>query len=277
MDKISPIKDKILQFIDNQKITKEEFYEKTGISPSNFKGRGLASEVGGEKLVKILSVYSNLNADWLLKNEGEMLQTKYKETLTELNSKEKGKEIRKKRNIQKTLPSRLHVVSETAESYNETSRKIPFYDCVTINGVGSVADLSPITTASDYIDPGDLFRDADAGMRTYEDSMIEYPSGCAIFLKEVRNKELVVFGNDYVIETTEYRVTKRLQRSLKEGYWTLASTNMEVWHSGPLEGRLIHEPFDVNIDYVLRIFKVLGVTTRTGSSKILMNTVLRKD
>jgi hypothetical protein len=183
-----------------------------------------------------------------------------------------------KRNIQDRLSFENTSLGEPDVEYPlKRSNKIPFYDCVSISGSRSVADMTAITQPAEYIDPGDLFRDADAGMRTYEDSMLEYPSGCAIFLKEVRNKELVVFGNDYVIETSEYRVTKRLQRSLLAGYWTLASTNMEIWHAGPLEGRLIHEPFDVNIDHVFRIFKVLGVTTRTGSSKILMNNGLKKN
>ena len=53
MDKISTIKRRILQFIDFKGITKEEFYKKTEISSSNFKGKNLESEIGGEKIVKI--------------------------------------------------------------------------------------------------------------------------------------------------------------------------------------------------------------------------------
>lgn len=75
MDKKSTLKDKILQFIEYQGIKKQEFFEITGIASSNFKGANINSELGGEKLVKILTTYPELSADWLLRNEGEMLRS----------------------------------------------------------------------------------------------------------------------------------------------------------------------------------------------------------
>lgn len=73
MGKISTIKENILLFIENQRIVKEEFYNKTEIAASNFKGKGLKSEIGGDKIVKILSVYPEINPTWLLTGKGEML------------------------------------------------------------------------------------------------------------------------------------------------------------------------------------------------------------
>ncbi len=247
-------------------LTQDDVVAKTGISKRTYVDyENEKTDIPLDKLRKIAIALEVSISDLI----GE---TKYEEKVIKENDNLNDNYFDNNRNVQNKLSTEFQLAEPRKEyQYSNKHYKIPFYDCVSINGSSSVADLSPVTEPSDYIDPGDLFRDADAGMRTYEDSMIEYPSGCAVFLKEVQNKELVVFGNDYVIETSEYRVTKRLQRSDKNGYWTLASTNMEKWHSGPLEGRLIHEPFDVNIDHVNRIFKVLGVTTRTGSSKILMN------
>lgn len=75
-DKIfSPIKERLLQFIDNKGIKKDFFFKKIGLSASNFKGSGAKSELGGEKIVKILSEYTELNADWLLTGRGEMLKS----------------------------------------------------------------------------------------------------------------------------------------------------------------------------------------------------------
>ena len=76
MAKISLLKDRILTFIQKQRIKKVEFYSKTGISPSNFKGSGLYSEIGGEMMAKIVSAYPSLDANWLLTGEGEMIRGK---------------------------------------------------------------------------------------------------------------------------------------------------------------------------------------------------------
>ena len=75
MDKISTIKDRILYFISYQGITKTEFFDKTEISPSNFKGIGLNSELGGDKLVKIITTYPIVSPGWLLTGEGSMLRS----------------------------------------------------------------------------------------------------------------------------------------------------------------------------------------------------------
>jgi len=83
MNKISPIKKKILQFIDNQGITKVDFCEKTGISYANIKGKSLESEFGGTQIVEILSVFSEINPDWLLTGNGEMLKEESKSKSTE--------------------------------------------------------------------------------------------------------------------------------------------------------------------------------------------------
>lgn len=78
MDKIlekSPkIKQRILYFIELQKITKTEFCQKTGISYSNIKGTASKSELGGDQISKILEVYTELNPEWLLLGKGEMLR-----------------------------------------------------------------------------------------------------------------------------------------------------------------------------------------------------------
>lgn len=73
MDKIiSPIKQRLFQFLEYEGIKKETFYLKTGLHSSNFKGVGAKSELGGDKLAKILLVYENLNASWLLTGNGRM-------------------------------------------------------------------------------------------------------------------------------------------------------------------------------------------------------------
>lgn len=144
---------------------------------------------------------------------------------------------------------------------------IPFYDDVSsVGGSDTVSSVDAVSTPTDYIDAGDWFRDATAAIRHYGESMIEYPTGCILALKEVNDKNLIVYGRDYCIETSEYRVTKRIQKGKDENYFTAYSTNIETYP----DGRLIHEPFDIQKSEIKRMYLVLGyVVKKNGGTLIL--------
>lgn len=67
------VKERILYFIENQSINKEFFFEKVGLSYSNFKGIQKKSGLNTDALAKILSFYPNINVEWLLTGKGNML------------------------------------------------------------------------------------------------------------------------------------------------------------------------------------------------------------
>ena len=67
------IKEKILTFLDAEGIKKADFFEAVGIVPSNFKGAAKQSELGGDKIAKILSLYPRLSAEWLMRDRGDMI------------------------------------------------------------------------------------------------------------------------------------------------------------------------------------------------------------
>nr|DAS14481.1 MAG TPA: CI repressor [Caudoviricetes sp.] len=77
------IKDKILLFLEEMKIKKADFFLKTGIAPSNFKGVAMNSELGGDKIVKILTEYPDLSAEWLLLGKGAMFRDELPSQKTE--------------------------------------------------------------------------------------------------------------------------------------------------------------------------------------------------
>lgn len=72
---MSNIKDKILYFIENQRINKTDFFKNLELSYSNFKGVQKKSALSSDAVAKILAAYPNLSADWLLSDVGEMLKT----------------------------------------------------------------------------------------------------------------------------------------------------------------------------------------------------------
>lgn len=75
MENILTIKERILSFLEFQGIKKVDFFEATGIQSSNFKGKNMSSQPGGDMIVRVLTIYPNLSAEWLLRGEGDMLKS----------------------------------------------------------------------------------------------------------------------------------------------------------------------------------------------------------
>lgn len=75
MDKKITIKERILTFIESEGIKKNAFFQETGIQASNFKGKNILSQPGSDMLVKILSIYPKLSAEWLMTGRGNMLSS----------------------------------------------------------------------------------------------------------------------------------------------------------------------------------------------------------
>jgi len=74
MEEKLTIKEKIFTFLEYKGIKKVDFFDATGISDSNFKGKNLKSQLGGDMIVKILTIYPDLSAEWLLTGRGSMLK-----------------------------------------------------------------------------------------------------------------------------------------------------------------------------------------------------------
>jgi transcriptional regulator with XRE-family HTH domain len=147
---------------------------------------------------------------------------------------------------------------------------IPIYDSIAIGGKNEIADMQGGNTVEEVVDAGDWFRDATGAMRIHGDSMNDkYPSGCIVAFKEVLDKELLVPGQDYLIETSEYRVAKRIQKVKGRPAHILAcSYNEETDRFG----NMIHEPFEIALNKVTRISRILGKVERNESSRIVYNT-----
>ena len=145
---------------------------------------------------------------------------------------------------------------------------VPVYDTTSTGGAtGLVSSSNQVANLIGYINSGDWFdRKETAIIRHVGDSMTEYPDGCWLAVKRVLNPKLLVPGQNYVIETEEFRVTKRVQRGSEPGYLKIYSTNRERYD----DGQLIHEPFEVHLSDVRRMFSVLGyVVNQSGEIKLM--------
>jgi hypothetical protein len=66
-------RERIVQFVDYKKISKNKFYKETGLS-NGFLDKN--NHPGADKLERIIYAYPDINPEWLLTGKGEMLRSK---------------------------------------------------------------------------------------------------------------------------------------------------------------------------------------------------------
>lgn len=187
-------------------------------------------------LNKIILSFDNISRAWLLTGEGEML----------------------------TAVS----LASTVQATERKGNIIPFYDAETTGGYnGRVSSSEGASEIVWYIQAGGWFAGREtAAIRHVGESMAEYPDGCILAVREVVDRHLLVPGKNYVIETSEYRVTKRLQHGCTKDTVSLYSTNQEKYE----DGRLVYEPFEVRLSDIRRIFSVLGyIVNQSGEFNLI--------
>ena len=144
---------------------------------------------------KIYSKYPEINLEWLLTGKGEMLKPRV-EDIKNMSKEEQIKELKQ----------------IASGEFFKKSNIVPFYENVaTIGGTQLSADLSPVTAPTAYIDLGSMFPSANAAIRHFGESMREYPNGCILAIKKLNHLKSIIWGQNYVVETDEIRVTKKLQ------------------------------------------------------------------
>lgn len=191
MDKIfSPIKGRVIEYIERQCIKKEEFYIKTGITSSNFKGSGKLSEIGGDKIAKILSKYCDLNPEWLLTGKGEMLRDKA--TTVAVSGQGEG-----------TPYYAVDFLAGFDPVFNDqTVHPDAMISFPNIKGAECWVDVSG-RSMEPLISPGDV-----------------------IAIKKINDwRSFILYGEVYAIVTPEYRTIKRIRKATIKDYITLVPEN----------------------------------------------------
>lgn len=217
------ILDRIKQIADNEGFKITPFEKEIGASKGVF-SRAIknSTDIQSKWITKVVENYPLYSEGWLLTGKGEMLK-----------------------------------------SDKSSKNLIPLYDDVaTIGGTNVVATMNGISQSTEMIDAGDWFPNVTAAIRHYNDSMVEYPSGCILALQQIKEVHSIVWGRNYVIETDEIRVTKRMQTADNNDYIMGYSTNTETYP----DGKLIHEPLKILKQDITRIFLVLGRIVKEHSS-----------
>ena len=244
---MNEVQKRLNDFISYLGMSVSQFEQSIGVGNAFVKNTNERMRNSSKNL--IATRYPELNMDWLMKGKGEML----KPISNTLNS------------YGNNSANSINGNASVTNNNNVERTKIPFYeDISTIGGTNSMMANEVDSYHVEYIDAGDWFGDATSAIRHYGDSMIEYPSGSILALKRVKDHNLLIWGRNYCIETSEFRITKRLQDG-GDDYIMAYSSNTETYP----DGTLVHSPIKIPKSSIRHIDMVLGCVTKEYSNSIM--------
>ena len=214
------ISERIRHFIDYRGITVKSFESAAGLS--NGYVNGIRKGIGSEKLADILRAFPELNRNWLLFGEGEMLRTGAPASASE-----------------DTPPPQLIPAPP--------GKGLPLIPLPAMAGfLKGAADIDP-NEIEWYFVPA--FRDCQFLIRVKGESMSpRYLSGDIVACREVQDTgTFFQWGKTYVLDTDQGVVIKRVRPSEKEHHILCVSDNPE------------YDPFDVPIAGIYHLAIVRGL------------------
>lgn len=212
------IKERLVLFINTQNLSQGKFEKVVGLSNGYI--NGLKKSPGADKLQKIFDKFPELNQNWLLTGEGEMLKEMPAEEEVEVSG---------------SIPATISYASG-----------VPYYDETFECGFDELAPSSVINPNFYIRMPG--YERATLWCNASGQSMApEISNGDIIALQLVADPSFLPFGDIYAIVTTnDMRTIKRLGKSDLPDHYRLIPTNPAF------------EAQDIPMRMIRTVYKVLG-------------------
>jgi len=251
MQQISLIKKRILQYIDNQGLTKYKFYQDSGIT------RGVLDKDSGiteDNIAKFIAYAPDVNLSWLILGEGEMLNTKSEEktnkkkvsiNVSENDSIPKVQKKLTNEEIEKGVP----IFYTEGSSYKESYTGIPLIPIDAMAGFGE-GDIQVMDyETSMYKVPEFEELRTDFMIRVKGSSMYpKYSSGDTVACKKLNISDIFFQWNKvYVLSTEQGAIIKRVKKGSDDEHILLVSENPS------------YEPFELHLSQIYAIAIVVGV------------------
>lgn len=216
MKNISNQKERILHFLDYKGISKSKFYRETGISNGVLdKKSGLSMET----IEKFYSRYPEINPEWLLTGQGDMIEgIAYK-----------------------------NVVAEPSAVYSGL-HAIPLIPIEAMAGFGTSMSTILELDCERFVVP--TFKGADFLIQVKGSSMQpQYASGDIVACKKLTLRDMFFqWGKVYVLDTEQGPLLKRLNAGADQEHLMLVSNNVEEF-----------PPFQIHLSKINAIAIVMGI------------------
>ena len=243
---------RIKQYIDYKGITNQNFEKQIGFSNGAFASQLKNNRtIGVDKLENILIAFPELNPEWLLTGNGEMIKTKSKENVP-INLGDKiGDKLGDKPNVKKRyaieLAEKPMVTEENAVYKSNTGIPLIPIDAMAGFGTGAVQVMHYDT--SKYIVPEFSELNVDFMIRVKGSSMVpKYNSGDLVACKKLVITDIFFQWNKvYVLDTEQGALIKRVKKGSRDNYILLISDNKN------------YDPFELHLSKIFAVALVVGV------------------
>lgn len=165
------VKERLIKYLDFKGVSKSDFGRTIGVSSAYV--TSIRKSIDDEKVLRISEKYPDLNTNWLLYGEGEMLKTSTAEQT-------------------ETTPYTVPLVPISAQggSFNDFVVSVKDSDCEKV--------ISPV-------------KHVDFALTVTGDSMApEYPGGSQVLVRKVNERAFIEWGRVYVLDTCNGTVIKKL-------------------------------------------------------------------
>lgn len=213
---MNTVKDRTLEFIKFKGLTMKAFEQRCDLSTGYV--TSMRKGYGSEKLNNVLTAFPELNREWLLYGEGDMLSS--------TSSAQPQPSVKNERVADdEAYKVPLVPISALAGSLNDFSLSVKRDDCETV--------ISPI-------------KDIDMAIKISGDSMEpEYPSDSQVFVKKINERAFLEWGRVYVLNTCNGIVIKRLMPTNDPNTVLCESINPK------------YPPFEVKLENVNGVYRVI--------------------
>ncbi len=220
----SPIKQKILLYIESKGITQYEFYKNTGIT------RGILSQNNGiseENIARFLAYYKDVSIEWLLTGNGDMLKS---DTILTCND------------VTDAMPLKL-------ENAN-MGKPIPLVHQFAVAGFGNIDfSIAEQDVKEYYVIPKFKYSKVDFMIEVHGSSMCpKYNSGDVIACSILHESKFIQWNKCHVIATLEQGIlVKRIKKADDPDHILAVSDNKD------------YDPFPIPLNEITGMALVVGV------------------
>lgn len=219
---ISPIKQRILQFVDTLGISKREFYTQIGVSRGTLESKtGITEEI----ITKFITTYPNISIEWLMTGYGEIYKT--------------TKDFATTKKEEKSHP--------IARLTNNPKEGIPLIPIEAMAGALTCDNTILEYECDRYVVP--VFKGADFLISVKGSSMYpKYSSGDIVACQRISMNNLFFQWNKvYVLDTNQGALIKRIKPGHDENHILIVSDNEK------------YDPFELPYSAIHAVALVIGV------------------